>query len=92
MPRISTYKKLRITHEILADLERSEPWKKVSSFSSLFTSESIYGPEGKLNWLWNKYWDSEESMKNDLYANMGGGVPIEIIEELIRITTTNFEA
>jgi hypothetical protein len=48
-------------------------------------SESIYGPEGKLQWLWSLSWDFEEAMKSDLYTNMGGGVPIETINELIRI-------
>ena len=58
---------------------------EVSPFNSMFTPESIYGPDGKLQWLWSLSWDSEEVMKSDLYSNMGGGVPIEIIDELVQI-------
>jgi hypothetical protein len=71
----------------LVELERSRAWQKATSFNSQFTPESIYGPEGKLQWLWSSSWDSEEAMKSDLYTNMGGGVPIEIINELIRIVS-----
>ena len=86
MPGIIIHKKFRITHDVLADLEASEVWQNATSFNSQFAPESIYGPDGKLSWLWSLSWDSDESMKNDLYKNMGGGVPIEIIHELVRIT------
>jgi len=88
MPGIIFHKKFRITHEVLADLKRSQAWQNATSFNSQFTPESIYGPEGKLQWLWSLSWDSQEAMKNDLCANMGGGVPIEIIDELVRIVLT----
>ena len=86
-PSIIFNKRFRITHEVLAELGRSEAWQSATSFNSLFTPETIYGPEGKLNWLWNLSWDSAETMKNDFYMNMGGGVPMEIIDELIRIAS-----
>ena len=28
-------------------------------------------------------------MKADLYSNMGGGVPIEVVDELVRISSAN---
>jgi hypothetical protein len=84
----SGFNRYRVTHEALAELERSQVWQKATSLNSQFTPESIYGPEGKLQWLWSLYWDSEEAMKSDFYTNMGGGVPIEIINELIRIVST----
>ncbi len=85
MPGIVFYKKFRITHEVLADLESSQAWQTATSFNSQFTPDAIYGPDGKLQWLWSLSWDSEEAMRKDLYTNMGGGVPVEIIDELIRI-------
>jgi len=85
LPGIIFYNELRITRDALADLGRSQAWQNAKSFNSQFTPESIYGPEGKLQWLWERSWESEEVMKTDLYLNMGGGVPIEIINELIRI-------
>jgi len=88
MPGIIFHKKFRITHAVLAHVEASEIWQNATSLNSQFTPESIYGPEGKLSWLWSLSWDSEEAMKSDLYTNMGGGVPLEIIEELVRITVS----
>ena len=85
MRGIIFYKELRITRDALADLGRSQAWQNATSFNSHFTPESIYGPTGKLQWLWEMSWESVEVMKTDLYSNMGGGVPIEIINELVRI-------
>ena len=81
--------RFRISHEILNKLESSKAWQSATSFNSMFTPESIYGPKGKLSWLWRSSWDSEEEMNKDLYSNMGGGVPLEIINELIRITISS---
>ena len=89
MSGITFYKRFRISHEALNKLESSEVWQSATSFKSMFTAESIYGPKGKLSWLWKLTWDSEEDMKKDLFTNMGGGVPIEIINELIRITSSS---
>ena len=85
LPGMIFYKKFRITHEVLTALEASQVWQSTVSFKSMFTAESIFGPEGKLRWLWNSSWDTEDAMRSDLYTNMGGGVPVEILEELIRL-------
>ena len=85
LPGIIIHKKFKITHEVLTALEASQVWQSTVSFKSMFTAESIFGPEGKLRWLWNSSWDTEDAMRSDLYTNMGGGVPVEILEELIRL-------
>lgn len=78
--------KFRLTHEILGEINRSEIWKSYFGGSIQLSAEDIYGPEGKLQWIWNSSWVDGDDMRSDLCENMGGGVPIEIIEELIRIT------
>ena len=79
------HRKFTITDEILDELQTSEIWMSAKSFTSQFTPKSIYGPEGKMSWLWGLSWDSEDAMRSDFYTNMGGGVPIEIIDKLIQI-------
>lgn len=87
-PGITILRKFKITYESLEALKNSKAWVNAQSFNSEFSPQSIYGPEGKLNWLWNSSWDSLETMRGDFYANMGGGVPIEIIDELIQIISS----
>jgi hypothetical protein len=84
-PGIIYHRKFTITDEILDELQTSEIWMSAKSFTSQFTPKSIYGPEGKISWLWGLSWDSEDAMRSDFYTNMGGGVPIEIIDKLIQI-------
>lgn len=77
---------LRITKSVLVELEQSQIW--TSSTLRVFhhwKPDDIYGAEGKLNYFWGREWLSDEEMRKDLYQNMGGGVPVEIIEELIRL-------
>ena len=76
---------LRISHEALAILQDCEVWCEGFGLRFGFTTEGIYGPEGKLSWLWQRSWDIESDMRSDLMENMGGGVPIQVIDKLIEI-------
>jgi len=76
---------MRITHLALTTLQNGEIFQEFFPSSSGFTAESIYGPGGALRSLWNQSWNSAGDMRSDLCQNMGGGVPIVIIEELVRI-------
>lgn len=78
---------MRITHLALTILQNGEIFQEFFPSSSGFTAESIYGPDGSLRWLWNQSWNSAGEMRSDLCQNMGGGVPIAVIEELVRICT-----
>lgn len=77
---------LQISHSALSELERSEAWL-TSGFKGRigYSAEDIYGPNGKFNWLWPLRLTRRENMRSDLCTNMGGGVPIAIIEALIAI-------
>ena len=77
---------LRITHSALSKLERSQVWLTSGFYRRVgFRAEEIYGPEGKLNWLWTLIWEEPTAMRSDLCTNMGGGVPIDVIEALVSI-------
>ena len=78
-------KSLKITHASLEELQASEVFYRRFPKESGFTAENIYGPDGKLSWPWHESWNSANEMHSDLCQNMGGGVPIEIINELVRI-------
>lgn len=77
---------LRITHSSLTKLEASQAWVD-SGFqgSQDVTAEGIYGPEGRLQWLWPLEWGGQDDMRSSLCANMGGGIPISIIEAFLAI-------
>ena len=77
---------LQITHAALLKLEGTQAWS-TSGIQSLYgvSPEEIYGPRGKLNWLWPLRWEDLGQMRSDLYQNMGGGVPIEVIDALVAI-------
>jgi len=72
----------RVTADALAGLEASKAWR-TSELAGRFTANEVYGPEGRLRVL-GAEWDSAQSMLNALKTNMGGGVPIEVIKELVR--------
>jgi len=74
---------LKLTHHALSKLEASEAWQ--NSELRKFKVEEIYGPEGKLGWFWNLTWDDKNRMRSSLCTNMGGGVPISIIDVLVSI-------
>ena len=78
--------KLRLTIEVLNEINRGEIWN--SYFGARFqrSAEEVYGPEGALKWIWDSSWNTGEEMRSDLCENMGGGVPIAIIDELVRLT------
>ncbi len=77
---------LRINSSVLARLGVSAVWKNSNPLlAGRFTPEEIDGPSGKLNSFWNIEWINEDEMRSALYQNMGGGVPVEIIEELIAL-------
>jgi hypothetical protein len=79
--------KIRLTHSALAKLQAShefENWMETSSIK--FTTEEIYGPTGSIgSRLWNKSWVQPTSMLYEFLNNMGGGVPIEVIREIVDI-------
>ena len=76
----------KITLASLAKLSNESVWLESSLHTQYgFTTEDVYGPEGKLNWLWSLRWKNADAMRSDLCTNMGGGVPIEIIDSLIEI-------
>ena len=76
----------RITSSTLAQLGHSSVWKNSNSLlSSRFTPEDIYGAKGKLKSFSRRSWNSTAEMRLAFYEKMGGGVPIEIIEELISL-------
>jgi endonuclease/exonuclease/phosphatase family metal-dependent hydrolase len=68
--------------QALAGLEASAAWRN-SALVGEFTVEEVYGPSGKLRVLGHE-WDSAHAMSGALMQNMGGGVPIEVIRELVR--------
>jgi hypothetical protein len=82
---ITVIKMLRLSHEALALLDASESWINSLGQVDGFTAETIYGPEGKLRHCWESNWSSAKEMRSDLMRNMGGGVPIEVIDELVEI-------
>ena len=77
---------LQITHAALVKLEGTQAWS-TSGIQTLygFGAEEIYGPQGKLNWLWPLQWEDFGQMRSDLCQNMGGGVPYEVIVALVAI-------
>ena len=77
-----------ITHASLAELETSEPWKKWAESGHSFTAAGIYGPGGKLG-HWGHSWDTASQMRSALCCNMGGGVPIDVIEHLVEISAVS---
>ena len=78
--------KFRLTNEILSEINRGEIWNKYFGNGFHRSAEEVYGPEGALSWIWESSWNTRDEMRSDLCENMGGGVPIEIIDELVRIT------
>ena len=78
----------QITHGSLAALEASAAWVDwAAGFSDFFsiTAEDIYGPDGKISY-WGLTWPTAEAMTSTLYNNMGGGVPVAVVDELVRLS------
>src|SRR5436309_1869267 len=88
MERVSgEMRECRITVESLAALERSEQWRQWMGTGERFTALEIYGPGGKLPY-WGTVWDQPEEMGAALCDNMGGGVPLTVIDELVRLSAS----
>jgi len=77
---------VRLSHSALSQLQITEAWL-ASDFvgRDSFSAEQIYGPEGKLGWLWPLTWQTADEMHAALCTNMGGGVPIDVIDALVAI-------
>ena len=75
--------KWRITDTALTALEKSKAYKAWVKNGPAFTPAEIYGPKGKLNGNWNITHDTAESLRSALKTNMGGGVPISIIDAMV---------
>ncbi len=43
----------------------------------------IYGPGGKLRHYFSQTWQSAYDMRSELMQNHGGGIPVDVIEELV---------
>lgn len=79
--------KWRITDDALTALAKTKPWKKWADTGHGFTPEDCYGPEGKLRGRGDT-WNSAREMEFDLLDNHGGGVPADVIRELVKIAAT----
>ena len=74
-----------ITSESLARLSSSKTWKIFNQNPEVnFTPEGIYGSDGKLRQFSGRKWEKQEDMRSDLMSNMGGGVPIAVIDTLVK--------
>ena len=77
---------IHLTDVSLVILNLTEEWNDWMKSSSIrFSAEEVYGPEGKLNWLWPLRWERPMDMLSAFCTNMGGGVPIEVIREIVDI-------
>lgn len=77
---------LRVTHEALALLQESDSWKNWrAGANGHFTAEGIYGNGGLISTIWGKEFASAEDLDGAFCENMGGGVPREITNELVKI-------
>jgi hypothetical protein len=76
-----------ITDESLKALGKSQVWldSRLAKID-LFTPHYVYGPEGKIPHNFGKAWATADGLRNSLYCNMGGGVPVEIIHELVALS------
>lgn len=79
--------KWQINDKALARLANTEPWQKFAPKvrpGEIVTPYKLYGPEGIWHYLWLKVYDSPEGLHSELCQNMGGGVPIEVIKEVVK--------
>ena len=66
--------------------EESQAWKnwpavEANGFTTLFA----YGPDGRMGY-WGMVWNTAQDMRSTLCQNMGGGVPIEVIDKLVSLS------
>jgi hypothetical protein len=48
------------------------------------TYSEIYGPGGKMRHYFSQTWPTAEDMRSDLMQNHGGGVPMTVIDLLVK--------
>jgi hypothetical protein len=82
LSHLTIIRKLRIDSQVLSELVNSKVWKDYFEVEIGITPNDIFGEDGPLNWLTHKTWISVEDMEADLYQNMGGGIPIPVLDEL----------
>ena len=75
-----------ITYESLAALEESHPWKNWTADDTYgYATLYVYGPDGRMG-SWGMVWNTAQDMRSTLCQNMGGGVPIEVIDKLVSLS------
>jgi type I restriction enzyme M protein len=88
--RITVERPLRVHWEITDDtltaLEKSKVWMKWAESGAGFTPAEVYGPNGKLPY-WGHTWESAAAMTRALSENHGGGVPIDVIKQVVKNAT-----
>ena len=76
----------KITCESLAALEESHAWKTWLGVNAYgWTTLYVYGPDGRMGY-WGMVWTTAQAMRSTLCQNMGGGVPIEVIDQLVSLS------
>jgi hypothetical protein len=77
----------QLTTRSLVALRKSDAWRNSGIEERLgFSPTDVYGPHGKISFAWGQAWDSASGMRAALCSNMGGGVPIQVIDELVRLS------
>jgi hypothetical protein len=69
----------RITIEVLDELGETG----IDFLGKDLTYPEIYGPGGKMGHYFSKTWPTAEAMRSDLMQNHGGGIPIDVIDQLV---------
>ena len=76
-----------VTDESLNALGKSEVWLNSEiAKRDLATPHDVYGPEGTIPIHFGRIWDTARALCNELCCNMGGGVPRDIIDELVKLS------
>jgi len=77
---------IRLSAFALSELQLSAEWNDWMRESPLqLTTQEIYGSKGRLGHLWEQSWNSPTLMLYSFLNNMGGGVPVEVIQEIVDI-------
>jgi len=68
----------RITIEVLEELGDTG----ISVLNKDLTFLEIYGPEGRMGFF-SGSWPTADDMRSDLMQNHGGGIPMNVIDQLV---------
>ncbi|NBO27450.1 MAG: hypothetical protein EBU96_11820 [Actinobacteria bacterium] len=68
----------RITIEVLEELGNTG----IDVSGNDLTYLEIYGPEGRMGFF-SGSWPTAEAMRSDLMQNHGGGIPMNVIDQLV---------